>query len=78
MEAPKQAKPSCIAGTRMPACLLELGFIDHAEDAADLARDDFRDKLAVAIANGILKAFGTGPVSHQMQGGRLTRGLPRT
>ncbi|MEV3007518.1 N-acetylmuramoyl-L-alanine amidase, partial [Paenibacillus larvae] len=54
----KQANLAVLRETRMPACLLELGFIDNADDAADLARDDFRDKLAVAIASGILKAFG--------------------
>ncbi|MEV2908987.1 N-acetylmuramoyl-L-alanine amidase [Paenibacillus larvae] len=71
----KQANLAVLRETRMPACLLELGFIDNAEDAADLARDDFRDKLAVAIANGILKAFGMAPVSHQDVGRPVDAGI---
>ncbi|MDT2288987.1 N-acetylmuramoyl-L-alanine amidase [Paenibacillus larvae] len=74
----KQANLAVLRETRMPACLLELGFIDNAEDAADLARDDFRDKLAVAIANGILKAFGMGTVSHQGAGQPVDAGIART
>ncbi|MDT2240724.1 N-acetylmuramoyl-L-alanine amidase [Paenibacillus larvae] len=31
----KQANLAVLQETRMPACLLELGFIDHAEDAAE-------------------------------------------
>ncbi|MDT2238337.1 hypothetical protein P7H19_21535 [Paenibacillus larvae] len=43
-----------------------------------LARDDFRDKLAVAIANGILKAFGMGTVSHQGAGRPVDAGIAGT
>ncbi|MEV2911169.1 N-acetylmuramoyl-L-alanine amidase [Paenibacillus larvae] len=54
----KRANLAVCRETSMPACLLEFGFIDNATDAADLAKDVFRGKLALAIANGILKAFG--------------------
>lgn len=36
-----------------PAVLIELGYLSNAQDAARLADDSFRDRLAQAIADGI-------------------------
>ncbi|MEN6575706.1 MAG: N-acetylmuramoyl-L-alanine amidase [Phycisphaerales bacterium] len=36
-----------------PAVLIELGYLSNAQDAARLADDTFRDRLAQAIADGI-------------------------
>lgn len=51
--------------TRMPTCLLELGFISNQAEEASLSDPGFRNKLAEAIASGIedylaaLKPAGT-------------------
>ena len=39
--------------TNGPAVLIELGYLSNAQDAARLADDSFRDRLAQAIADGI-------------------------
>lgn len=36
-----------------PAVLIELGYLSNPQDAARLADDRFRDRLAQAIADGI-------------------------
>jgi N-acetylmuramoyl-L-alanine amidase len=54
----KQAPFYVLAGARMPAVLLEVGFISHEEESAKLRRRDYRDRIADAVADGV-KAFRT-------------------
>jgi N-acetylmuramoyl-L-alanine amidase len=42
-----------IAGHSRPAILVECGYLTNATDAANLAKDAYRDKIAAAIAKGI-------------------------
>jgi N-acetylmuramoyl-L-alanine amidase len=42
-----------LVNTECPAALIELGYLSNSEDAAHLADDSFRDRLAEAIADGI-------------------------
>lgn len=46
--------------TAMPAILTENGFISNAQDAARLANPAFRQKIAIAHAEGIIEYFGQG------------------
>ena len=43
--------------TRMPAVRVELGYLSNSDDAARLARADFRDDLAEAIVVAIQRLF---------------------
>ncbi len=43
-----------LIGTHMPAVLVELGYCTHKKEANLLQRDDYRQSLAISIANGIL------------------------
>jgi N-acetylmuramoyl-L-alanine amidase len=52
----KQAPFYVLAGARMPAVLLEVGFISNEGEAAKLRRREYRDRIADAVAEGI-KAF---------------------
>lgn len=52
----KQQNYTVIGRTEMPACLVELGFIDSVDDNALL--DTYHDELAQAIANAILGQVG--------------------
>lgn len=52
----KQAPFYVLAGARMPAVLLELGFISNEEDAAKLRRREYRERIAQAVAEGV-RAF---------------------
>jgi N-acetylmuramoyl-L-alanine amidase len=49
----KQAPFYVLAGARMPAVLLEVGFISHEEDAAKLRTREYRDRIADAVADGV-------------------------
>ncbi|QIR36781.1 hypothetical protein HCG51_08510 [Tolypothrix sp. PCC 7910] len=44
-----------IANTSMPSILVNTGFVDNKEDAARLNNPDFQNKMAEAIAQGILQ-----------------------
>jgi len=44
-----------LRNTRMPAALVEVGFVTGAEDAARLRDPAFRSRMAAAIARGILR-----------------------
>jgi N-acetylmuramoyl-L-alanine amidase len=50
----KQAPFYVLAGARMPAVLLELGFVSHDEEAAKLADPAYQERLAQAVADGVL------------------------
>jgi N-acetylmuramoyl-L-alanine amidase len=52
----KQAPFYVLAGARMPAVLLEVGFISHEEEAAKLRSRAYRDRIADAVAEGV-RAF---------------------
>ena len=47
--------------TKMPAILCECGFMDNREEAALLKTDNYRQKCAEAITEGILEYFGVEP-----------------
>ncbi len=49
----KQAPFYVLAGARMPAVLLEVGFISNEAEAAKLRRREYRDRIADAVADGI-------------------------
>jgi N-acetylmuramoyl-L-alanine amidase len=49
----KQAPFYVLAGARMPAVLLEVGFISHDAEAAKLRTRAYREKIADAVAEGI-------------------------
>jgi N-acetylmuramoyl-L-alanine amidase len=46
--------------TAMPAILTENGFISNVQDAERLANPAFRQKIAIAHADGIIEYFGQG------------------
>lgn len=46
-------KLAVIYGTRMPAVLVECGYIDNPKEANLLARPEFRQRMALAIAKGL-------------------------
>ena len=39
----------------MPAVLVEAGFLSNKEDIAKLGSNDYRDQMAAAISEGILR-----------------------
>lgn len=48
----------CVTGkTRMPACLIETGFLSNPEECALLVTPEYRDRLAEGIAKGIRLFF---------------------
>jgi N-acetylmuramoyl-L-alanine amidase len=49
----KQAPFYVLAGARMPAVLLEVGFISHEGEAARLRAPEYQERIAAAIAEGI-------------------------
>jgi N-acetylmuramoyl-L-alanine amidase len=49
----KQAPFYVLAGARMPAVLLEVGFISHEDEARRLATREYQDRIAEAVTEGI-------------------------
>ncbi len=49
----KQAPFYVLAGARMPAALLELGFISHEADAARLETRGYQEQIAQAVADAV-------------------------
>ena len=49
----KTAPLYVLLGANMPAVLVEVGFITNTFDAKDLRNTSYREKLALAIANGV-------------------------
>ncbi|MCA1995860.1 MAG: N-acetylmuramoyl-L-alanine amidase, partial [Armatimonadetes bacterium] len=45
---------------KMPAVLLELGFINHATDLRRIRTDDFRKRVASAVVEGLKVFLGDG------------------
>ncbi len=56
----KQAPFYVLAGARMPAVLLEVGFISHREEARKLRSREYQERIAEAVAAGI-RAFRAEP-----------------
>lgn len=44
---------SVIVNTRMPACLVETGFLTNAEERTRLSSEEYRERIAEGIAQGI-------------------------
>ena len=44
-----------IANVTSPAVLIEGGFLTNKDDVSKLGREDYRDQLAAAVADGILQ-----------------------
>ena len=53
----KSAELSVLMNTKMPAVLLELGFLTNDQERADLCTDAYQSALAATIAESILKAW---------------------
>lgn len=51
----RQANFYILRNTRMPAALVEVGFVTGADDAPRLRDPAFRSRMAAAIARGILR-----------------------
>jgi len=54
----QQAPFFVLTGVEAPAVLVEFGFISHPEESRRLARPEYRDRIAQAIADGV-RAFLT-------------------
>ncbi len=52
----KQESMHVLLGANMPAVLVELGFIDHTVEGAELLDPSVQDTLAVALADALLAA----------------------
>ncbi|MEZ4630668.1 MAG: N-acetylmuramoyl-L-alanine amidase [Deinococcales bacterium] len=49
-----------IQNAQIPAVLVEVGFVSHAQEGRKLATDEYRQELAEAIADGIMEFFNQG------------------
>jgi N-acetylmuramoyl-L-alanine amidase len=49
----KQAPFYVLAGARMPAILIEAGFVSHPDESRRLKSADYQEKLARAVADGV-------------------------
>lgn len=47
-----------LRGTKMPACLIECGFMDSPTDIKYILTNDYAEKVALGIAKGILRTLG--------------------
>ena len=56
----KQAPFYVLAGARMPAVLLEVGFVSHAAESRRLAAPAYQEQVAQAIADGVAAWRGAG------------------
>jgi N-acetylmuramoyl-L-alanine amidase len=56
----KRAPFVVLVGTEMPAILAEVGCISNEQEAAMLARPDYRQEIAVALHDGILNYAASG------------------
>ena len=51
----KSAKFYVLKGTRMPAILVEVGFLSNSQEEAALKKTYYREKVAKALASGIIQ-----------------------
>ena len=54
----KTANFEVLRNAYCPACLVEVGFLDHPTDASQLMRSSYKQKIADAIAQGIIDYLG--------------------
>ena len=54
----KAANYAVLRETKMPAVLVELGFLSNAGDRAKLTAADWQEKTAVTIAGAIKEVLG--------------------
>jgi N-acetylmuramoyl-L-alanine amidase len=57
----RQAPFSVLAGTQMPAVLIEVGYLNHIIDASHLTKQSYLKHLSDAISTGIIHFFGRSP-----------------
>lgn len=50
----KEAKFYVLVRSKMPAVLVEVGFLSNVDDAEDMSKPEWRARMAVAIGDGIL------------------------
>lgn len=55
----KWARFEVLRDTEMPAILVEAGFLSHPVDAALIAEESYRQKVAAAVARGVMKFIAT-------------------
>lgn len=51
------SKLAVVRTTKMPATLIEIGFISNAEECGNMMAESYRQKLAQAVCDGVLRAF---------------------
>ena len=61
----KQAPFYVLAGARMAAGLVEVGFLSHPQEARRLAQAAFQDEVAAAIAEGVAAWRRDGPAARR-------------
>jgi N-acetylmuramoyl-L-alanine amidase len=54
----RQAPFTVLAGTEMPAVLIEVGYVNHVVDASNLSKQNYLKALAGAISTGIIRFVG--------------------
>lgn len=57
----KEAHFIVLINTRMPAILVECGFVDHPEDSEYLTDLEFQARLGYSLADGVVKILGVKP-----------------
>jgi N-acetylmuramoyl-L-alanine amidase len=60
----RRARFLVLRKSTIPAIVIETGYITNATESTWLANPEYRDRMAVAIANGILKYLGKETVSY--------------
>ena len=63
----KQAPFYVLIGAEMPAILIEIAFISNPDDAKLLGNDEFIDKLAEQISDGISQYANANVASAQLE-----------
>jgi N-acetylmuramoyl-L-alanine amidase len=61
----RQAPFVVLAGARMPAVLVEIGFISHPQEGRLLGRDRYQERIAAALATGV-REFGVQVLSRRL------------
>jgi N-acetylmuramoyl-L-alanine amidase len=61
----RQAPFVVLAGARMPAVLVEIGFISHPEEGRLLGRDRYQERIAAALASAV-REFGVQVLSRRL------------
>lgn len=64
-----------IKKTKMPACLMECGYMDSSTDIKYILNPEWSKKIALGIAEGICEVFG-GKVEASAESGKFASALP--